>query len=263
MPETLIDHIRAGKIALPSKLSELTEHDNTGEFLNMDMAASFGFHVAKGSARLNRKFMVQNFTWYKIVEHNKERARVGVGVRWLIDITVLNATFKLDSKLPVIAAAAELGLVQTSTQFRITGLTSQKISAASPQLTQVTVGNYAEFPKAEAKIRELMWDAGTKVSPQILSIGAAAHAGLGETEDVYGDALGTAWALSRISKRMPLSDALRSKPGASDGFRRAINVQGAGRSKLRTLISSAPTIRTSRRPRRLGRSRQPTWVALR
>jgi len=230
VPEPLLKQIRSGAIRLPVSIDELPDQDMFYQRLNVNAAVALGLQIATSEMSFSRHIVVQEHLQFKQFEDDKQRVLYGVGIRWIVDVNVLDTRANL-SNLPMVVASAEFGYAQASIKFEVRGLSSAQVTAAVPVPTQLNVEKYAEYSNALKIIKSLMFEKETKVTPDIVAINAK------EKKHQYPaltDGLAASWALACISRGKPLSAAL-NHPMPGDRFKeviRAVYVDVAGISEF-------------------------------
>ena len=216
----LIDKVHSGKIELPKNLSELTDGEGS-QFYKLSVDGALSLQIPFGSIenKASREICIQQYEKYKTISDGNQQIRVGIGIRWTVNVKKITAEAKVDS-LSGIAASAEFGHVEASIRFEQMGLNSKKITSLIPTITKLDTDTYSLLNLAFEKIKELIHEKGTDVNPVILSV-------LGEvnkenTEQVYEESLARIWGLRSISKRWTLNESIEKVRGESDLFKNIV-----------------------------------------
>jgi hypothetical protein len=169
---SLADRIRQEQFKqLPDKLSDLPFTDTLSFQTTNDIAASLGLPVARAEASYSSNVFIQQFQRYNVLEEAGERVLFGVGVRWIVEVTKIDAKANLSS-LPLLVASAQFGYVRATVRFDVIGMISEEIDRVIPAPTVLNVETHVEYAKALKAVMALLWRPETIIKPQILSIPA-------------------------------------------------------------------------------------------
>jgi len=203
----------------PTGLRDLPNTDTFTSVMSVDLAAAVGIPLyGSVDAKFSRRIYIQEFLRFVDDESSTPKKRYAVGVRWVVNVKILNASVKISS-LPFISASAQVGDVEASARFQIIGLNSAKINQAIPVPADLNVETYVVMQDAFKKIKDLVDDAGTIVTPQVVAIWTevADH-----SPQAYETALATCWALSKIDENKSLQTAMDESPQNSFFFNDAM-----------------------------------------
>jgi hypothetical protein len=198
----------------PKNIKDLTSENIFTSILSVDAAAELKIPFGDASGKFSRRIFIMEYLKYVDMEKEGGKVRYGVGIRAVSNFKLLSGKAKTSS-LPFIAASAELGFIEATLSFDVLGLQSQKITDAIPSPSRLDVETYTLIGKAFDKIKKLVWDNDTIVSPRILSVMGSSHF---EDESLYDESVAVCWALTRIKNREKLGDALKDIQDESEQF---------------------------------------------
>lgn len=207
----------------PKSAAELDSIDKSFQTYSVEQAGKLGFAFGTLEESANRRFCVKNFVMYKQFEEGDVKVWYGVGIRWVLNVKLVDTTANIGA-VPYIAASATYKKVEVSSWFQIIGLNNPKITEiAAGTRDNFDVESYSEMAATFKQLSELIHDKNTKVTPVVVGRVVIDN----ETEEEYGNALIQIWALQKISERKTLSIARESFPNATSAEKATIqNVYG-------------------------------------
>jgi hypothetical protein len=185
--------------------------DNSTQVYSVDQAANLGFSFGATDAKYSRRIYVKNFVQYKEIQEGEARVWYGVGIRWVVNVKVIDANARL-SGIPLIAAAAENSSVEASSQFQVMGLNNPAITLIAQGVpAELNLENYGNMYAAFTRITELISNTATVVTPLVVAKVVEEK----DTEAGYANGLVTSWALARLADGKNLQDAQNMFPDAT------------------------------------------------
>lgn len=209
--EPLVKKVESGALKKPILLTELSRTDNSTQVYSVDQAAKLGFSFGASDAKYSRRIYVKNFVMYKEIKEGEAKVWYGIGVRWLVNVKIIDANAKLTG-VPFIAAAADSKTVEASSQFQVVGLNNPEISKIANSIpSDLNLESYGQVYAAFGKITDLISAKETKVTPEIVARVIEDK----DEEQGYANGIVTSWALSHIASGKTLLDAQSSFPEAT------------------------------------------------
>ncbi len=202
----------------PATLNDLTNEDTFVSLLSVEAAASLGIPFGSAESKTARRIVVQEYAKYRDIMEGTTAVRWGVGVRWIVNVKILNTEAKISS-VPMVAASAQVGFVEATARFQVLGIASPEVTKAIPAPTDLNTETYVELKQALLKIKALIYEQATTIRPQVLAITADAPE---TSERSYEGALAVAWALTKISEGRTLLRAQTEYEKSSAFFREEV-----------------------------------------
>lgn len=191
----LEDKVEKGVINKPSTLTELNRLDNSTQIFSLDQAARLGFSCACADAKYNRRIYVKNFIQYQEITENDVKVWYGIGIRWVVNVKVIDANAKLTG-IPGIAASADAKNVEATSEFQVYGLNNPKITKIAQTVpAELNLENYGAMYAAFEKITELIANEETIVSPLIVATILKEE----DPEQDFAKSVGVSWAIASIA----------------------------------------------------------------
>jgi len=160
----LLLKIKDGSIIVPTKLNELNQDQVLVHHLEAKAALDLGIPLGSFKIDGSTSVFVQDYAKYREIAYGQTTVLIGVAIRYSVVFRVLNASIQLQS-LPTIAAAAQLGFIDSGAVFDVRGMSSRNISKAIPIVPSLNVEAYAAYSDALRTIKDLMWEADTVIDP--------------------------------------------------------------------------------------------------
>jgi hypothetical protein len=153
----------------PTTLAELDRLDNSTQIFSVDQASQLGFSFGSMDAIYSRRIYVKNFIQYREITENEAKVWYGIGIRWVVNVKVIDATAKLTG-IPAIAASADSKSVVAQSQFQVYGLNNPEITKIAQMVpVELNLENYGAMYAAFQKITELIANEKTIVTPLIVA----------------------------------------------------------------------------------------------
>jgi hypothetical protein len=169
IPQSIVTQIKNKAISLPDRLDQLPHLDTFSQELQVDAALDLGLPVGQLKTNAKRTIFVQEYAQYEKYQDSGEEVLFGVSIRWLMDIEISSSNARLTSA-PLVAASATFGYAKASVRFQVIGLNSQAIREAIPNPIDLTVERYEELALGLKRIKALMSEKDTIVTPRILAV---------------------------------------------------------------------------------------------
>jgi hypothetical protein len=199
----------------PRSLAELPYTGTLSQLMDVRLAVQMGLPIAGFEGEASRRVFVQQFQRYAWVQESGQRAMYGVGVRWLVDIRQVDAKFQISASLPMLTAAAQLGYINATVRFDAIGMISREIDASIPAPTVLSVETHAEYAAALKHITTLMWNDGTIILPQPLSMPL-------DRAGVSGASIAEVWVLNQVAVGASLRATLTAIAEPTDDIRERV-----------------------------------------
>jgi hypothetical protein len=191
----LRDKVEGGVIRKPTTLAELNRLDNSTQIFSLDQALRLGLSFGSADAKYNRRVYVKNFIQYQEITENDAKIWYGIGIRWVVNVKVIDANAKLTG-IPAVAASAESKNVEATSQFQVYGLSNPKITKIAQTVpAELNLENYGAMYAAFEKITELIADKETIVSPLIVATILKEE----DPEQDYAKSVVVSWAIANIA----------------------------------------------------------------
>jgi len=217
--KNLVEKVSQNKVKLPAKLEELEKEDSFTSTLSFNAAVELNLPIASLKSTSHQHVVVQDYLRYSDIIDGDQQIRWGVGVRWTINFSTVNAEANVSS-VPMIVASAQFGLVRAEARFTVLGLSSQEITNITPTPTSLDADSYAEYSNALSDIKNLMWDHNTLVQPQVIGLLAAERGAKLRVE--YQNAIALTFALLAISQGDSLNSALQACSHENDEYKNTV-----------------------------------------
>lgn len=204
---------------LPTTLADLPNANVFTSVFSVDVAAALGIPIFGSiDGKFSRRIYVQEYLRFKDDETTIPKKRYGIGIRWIVNVKILNTQAKINS-LPFLSASAQVGNVEATALFQVIGIQSAKVTQAIPAPADLNVTTFVEMQQAFAKIIALVDAVDTRVTVQLLAI-------MAEVRDnsllAYEAAIATGWALTKIDEGKSLAQAKNEWPNGTPSFDDAV-----------------------------------------
>jgi|TARA_B110000037_G_scaffold141158_1_gene159577 hypothetical protein len=220
LSKDLLTKIYNNEVTLPTNVSELTDGEVT-QFnkLSVDVAIALKLPFGSADGKATRVICIQQYEKFKIITDGNQKIKVGIGIRWTVNVKKNSAKAKVNS-LTGIAASAEFGHVDATIRFEQMGMSSSKITNLIPTITTLNTDSYAQLNNSFEEIKKLIHNDDTQISPVVLSV-------LGDVqapgdEQIYDEALARVWGLKSISKKWTVKEAMDNVKGESELFQETL-----------------------------------------
>ncbi|RMH28572.1 MAG: hypothetical protein D6692_05290 [Planctomycetota bacterium] len=206
----LISIASADEDPLPTDLASYPYEESRVYDLSVSAAASADLPVFSTSGGMSRRVVVLERVKYLIRSRpNGSEAQFGFAIRLLLTVSRLDG--KMSLKLPVIAASAQLNMLEAKWQLQVHGLTSEEISAAIYPPTDLDVETFVYAKESMEKVIKAVHASSTKFTPVLIALRPPANL----VERHAEEALGRTAALDAIKEGrslMTLESKLASMP---------------------------------------------------
>jgi len=200
--------VRTASPPTPSELDDWEQHFYT---LSETGAAKLGFTVGEVSASGSIKVVVAETSRSKTItaDDGKTQMRYGVALRLVIRATSFEGSTEFN--LPMIAAEAQLGRIETQSHLIVRGYVGAKLAKLIPEWREFDVEGYVALKRSITEIQQLITQDIENIRPRLLHV-------FDKTDDLLNDdqdrerAIGIVWALTRILDGSSADDALKSFP---------------------------------------------------
>ena len=172
LASTLASRIRAGNYEVAQSLAELTSEATESSFVDVTVAAKVGLVVAEAALNVGYRVFVHEYQKFKDYQEEDEVVRVGVGIRYVFTVEMMDFNLQVNG-LAGLAAAAELNMARASTSYRVIGVHGRTITTLHPRaIDTLNVDSYPKVIETIDRIREHIYDAdgGVLVSPEVLAV---------------------------------------------------------------------------------------------
>jgi hypothetical protein len=172
--------------------------------LTYDAALKMNLPIATVDASFSRRVVLRDICRYTERTAGNVVTVWGVAVR--LTVTVWSA--KLDGRLtlPMVAAQAQLGMVNTSADLRILGFKNNEVGKLLPKFETLDVGSYGEYTKASDAVVAFISKRESNIVPVVLKTFEKPP----PKKERLTQAIGSARATRFIARRKPLREALDS-----------------------------------------------------
>jgi hypothetical protein len=186
--------------------------------LESDVAASLGFGIgsAKGAGR--SRTLVAEFSRSKTVSLGATQARYGVAARLVVNVLGIKGDINLT--LPFVAAHAEFNNLEAYANLTVEGYTGPKAGALFPEFTAFDVESYVNLMNSLTAMKSTIGKDEDNIRPAQLWVWAPG-AGADELDSRLTQAVGSAWALTRIDEGDTLEEATKRYRDQKDHVARA------------------------------------------
>ena len=220
LSKDLLTKIYNNEVILPTEISELTDGEVT-QFhkLSVDVAAALKLPFGSAEGKATRVICIQQYEKFKILTDGNQKVKVGIGIRWTVNVKKNSAKAKVNS-LTGIAASAEFGHVDATIRFEQMGMNSSKITNLIPTITTLNTDTYAQLNNSFEEIKKLIHKTETQISPVVLSV--LGDVQIEQGEQIYDEALARIWGLKSISKKWTIKEAMDNVKGESELFQETL-----------------------------------------
>jgi hypothetical protein len=217
LPVSLAQRVRSGNVVPARSLADLTSQKISSKSYDISVAADLGLVTLSAAASADRKVFIHESIRYLDYFDGNEGVRVGVGLRFTIEITILEASARLNG-LAAVAAAAELRMAEASVTYEMMGVSGNGIGRLHPKTMDfLSVDNYKLIAEALDRVTEFMDTPDARATPQLLQVsGPAAVSSSSADLDEVDASVDRAVALASIALGETLAKAL-GKVGATHG----------------------------------------------
>jgi hypothetical protein len=175
--------------------------------LETDVAASLGFGVASAKGGGRSRTLVAEFSRSKTVAlGGGSQARYGVAARLIVN--VLGIEGEINLTLPFVAAQAEFNNLEAYANLTVEGYTGSKAGELFPEFTAFDVESYVNLMNSLTAMKGTIGKDEENIRPAQLWVWAPG-AGADELDTRLTQAVGSAWALTRIDEGDTLEEATR------------------------------------------------------
>jgi hypothetical protein len=186
--------------------------------LETDVAASLGFGVASAKGGGRSRTLVAEFSRSKTVALGGSQARYGVAARLVVN--VLGIEGEINLTLPFVAAQAEFNNLEAYANLTVEGYAGPKAGELFPEFTAFDVESYVKLMNSLTAMKGTIGKDEEHIRPAQLWVWAPS-AGGDELDARLTQAVGSAWALTRIDEGDTLEEATRKYRDQEDHAARA------------------------------------------
>ncbi|MGN6387180.1 MAG: hypothetical protein ACTHMT_13175 [Verrucomicrobiota bacterium] len=203
----------------PTTVKQLPNVDSETHVYTVDQAVALGFSFGSLDQRYSRRFYVKNLILYKPVKENDIEVWYGVGVRWVVNVRIIDVNAKL-SGIPFIAAASDFKTAEATAQFRVIGMNNKEITKAAQGVDgDLNLDSYGRMVTAFSKITELIYDTNTIVTPLVVARVVDTDS---SDSSILPSSLPQVWAMQEVVDGKTLQKAQDSFPEANEFEKSAI-----------------------------------------
>jgi hypothetical protein len=173
--------------------------------LDLETAGKLGFGIGSVQSDKRRRVLVLEFSRSKdlMPPGAKQPHRYGTAVRLVVQVS----KYDLDANLalPAVAAQAQLGHLQASSELIVLGYVGSDLAQLIPSFSTLDVETYAELMKSVTAIQQKIGGDSDNIRPVPLAV--LDQDGHDASTSAFAHAVAVTWALSQIAEAKPLNEA--------------------------------------------------------
>ncbi len=170
--------------------------------LSYDAALKMSLPIASVDANFSRRVVLRDVCRYTERTAGNVTTVWGVAVR--LTVTVWSTKLEGRLTLPMVAAQAQLGIVNASADLRVLGFKNNEVGKLLPKFETLDVGSYGEYTKASDAIVTFISEHEADIVPVVLKTFEKPP----PKKERLTVAMGSARAVHFIARRKPLRDAI-------------------------------------------------------